>query len=106
MKKVLMSLGLLLPLAPIFSPVSSIHADTPAYAKWSQLAIKETQARYPNVNIVDYLHIGSTSEDGVTKEQFKLWLKDSKREFGVFVTITYWKDTEKLKDIEFRETDR
>lgn len=106
MKKVLMSLGLLLPLAPATFHESSIEAETPAYAKWSQIAIKETKARYPNVNIVDYLHIGSTSEDGVTKEQFKLWLKDSKREFGVFVTITYWSDTGTLKDIEFRETDR
>ena len=106
MKKVLMSLGLLFPLAHTFFTTPSIQAETPAYAKWSQIAIKETQARYPNVNIVDYLHIGSTSEDGMTKEQFKLWLKDNKREFGVFVTITYWNETGTLKDIEFRETDR
>ena len=30
----------------------------PSYAKWGRLAMKETKKRYPNADIIDYLHIG------------------------------------------------
>ena len=33
--------------------------ETPAYAKWDKLAIKETQSKYPDANIINYMHEGS-----------------------------------------------
>jgi len=37
--------------------------DTPAYAKWGKLAFKETQLKYPNADIIDYLHEGQRHLD-------------------------------------------
>ena len=80
--------------------------DIPAYAKWSKVAIKETQLKYPNADIIDYLHEGSELNGNSTIEKFKLWLKDSNKEFGVYVTIKYMTETEELVSIEFEETSR
>ncbi|TQR20663.1 DUF3889 domain-containing protein [Psychrobacillus vulpis] len=78
----------------------------PAYAKWGQLAVKETQLKYPNAKIIDYLHEGSESKEDSTIEKFKLWLKEGDNEFGVFVRIEYTTETEELVNIEFLETSR
>ncbi|MEG0498252.1 MAG: DUF3889 domain-containing protein [Carnobacterium sp.] len=78
--------------------------EIPAYAKWGQLAIKETQLKYPNARIVDYLHEGSETTANSTIERFKLWLKDGSNEFGVFIKIEYTTATEKVVNIEFHST--
>lgn len=80
--------------------------EIPAYAKWSKIVINETQLKYPNANIIDYLHEGSELNENTTIENFKLWLKDHNNEFGVFVTITYITETEEIVNIAFRETSR
>ena len=80
--------------------------DIPAYAKFSKIAIKETQLKYPNAQIIDYLHEGSESNADSTIEKFKLWLKDGEKEFGVFVRIKYMKETEEIVHIKFYETTR
>ena len=80
--------------------------EIPTYAKWSQIAIKETKLKYPNADIIDYLHEGSESNADSTTEKFKLWLKDSNREFGVFVRIKYMKETEEIVTIKFYETSK
>lgn len=86
------------------SAIAQTQEVPPAYAKWGQLAVKETQAKYPNANIIDYLHEGSESVKDSTIEKFKLWLKEGEKEFGVFVRIEYTTETEKVIHIEFRET--
>ncbi|WP_339249346.1 DUF3889 domain-containing protein [Sporosarcina sp. FSL W8-0480] len=78
----------------------------PAYAKWGQLAMKEVKAKYPNADIIDYLHEGSESVGDSTVEKFKLWLKEANREFGVFVRITYKTNTGEVEGIDYRESDR
>ncbi|WP_144509800.1 DUF3889 domain-containing protein [Bacillus sp. FJAT-22090] len=107
MKKTFISLGLLF-IVSIIYPLSSTHnfaqLEEPSYAKWGKIAIKETQLKYPNAKIIDYLHEESESKEGSTVEKFKLWLKDSNHEFGVLVRITYTTDTEKMVNIEFHET--
>lgn len=80
--------------------------EIPAYAKWSKIAIKETQLKYPNADIIDYLHEGSELNGDSTIEKFKLWLRDSNNEFGVFVRIKYMTETEEIVNIEFQETTR
>ena len=80
--------------------------ETPSYAKWSQLAIKETQSKYPTAKIIDYLHEGSVSKGDSTTEKFKLWLKDDQHELGVIITIKYNTKTEEIVHIEFQETAR
>lgn len=87
-------------------PTALAQQEIPAYAKWGRLAMKETQSKYPNANIIDYLHEGSESKGDSTIEKFKLWLKDGNKEFGVFVRIEYTTKTEEVIKIEFRETSR
>ncbi|MGE7545217.1 DUF3889 domain-containing protein [Sporosarcina sp. FSL K6-3508] len=77
----------------------------PSYAKWSRIAIQETQMKYPHANIMDYLHIGSESRKESTVEKFRLWLREGDKEFAVFVKVTYSIKTNKLIDIELQEMD-
>ncbi|WP_274309603.1 DUF3889 domain-containing protein [Solibacillus daqui] len=95
----------------LFMPLNTlpiVHAqqEAPAYAKWGILAMEETQKRYPGAKIIDYLHQGREIKGIVTIEKFKLWLKKGDKEFGVFVSIVFVTDTEKIVVIEFQETDR
>lgn len=89
-----------------FSIFAHAQPETPSYAKWGTLAMKETQSKYPNANIIDYLHEGSESKGDSTIEKFKLWLREGDKEFGVFVRIEYTTETEKVVNIEFEETSR
>ena len=92
---------------PTYIPtIANALPDIPAYAKWGELAIKETQSKYPHANIIDYLHEGSESKEDSTIENFKLWLKDGDNEFGVFVRIEYTTETEKVVTIDFEETSK
>ncbi|MER2262573.1 MAG: DUF3889 domain-containing protein [Psychrobacillus sp.] len=106
-KKVFITVGIVI-LATTVS--MNIQANTyaedqvPAYAKWGKLAVKETQTKYPNATLVDYLHIGSEIKEDSTIERFKLWMKDGNKEFGVFINIKYTTSTGKLINIEFQET--
>jgi hypothetical protein len=78
----------------------------PPYAKWGQLAVKETQKKYPNAQVVDYLHIGKVSGEPSSTEKFKLWLKGPQKEFGVFVNIEFNNRTEKVLKVTYKETPR
>lgn len=80
----------------------------PKYAKWGQLAVKETKNRYPDICIIDYLHLGREVGSEQSTEKFKLWLQacPSTREFGVFIDITFNNETEEIIEIRFQETDR
>lgn len=109
MRKVIIALGVFTIVNSAPTPIQTVthsQPEIPAYAKWGQLAIKETQSKYPNANIVDYLHEGSESIKGSTIEKFKLWLKEGDKEFGVFVRIEYITSTEKVVTIELEETSR
>ncbi|WP_252504195.1 DUF3889 domain-containing protein [Sporosarcina sp. Marseille-Q4943] len=109
MKNIVMALGLLM---SVYTAITHIpigipaQAEIPSYAKWGVLAVKETKQKYPDAKIIDYLHIGSETKDDTTIEKFKLWLKDDRREFGVFVNITFTTKTGELIKIDFQETDR
>lgn len=91
-------------------PMNLIHTSyaqqkpIPSYAKWGVLALKETQEKYPNAQVKDYKHIGRVSGTRFTTERFKLWLKDDQKEFGVFVTIEFNNETEKVIKVTFKET--
>lgn len=86
--------------------VALAQQQAPPYAKWGQVAMKKTKERYPQANIIDYLHIGREKGPKNSTEKFKLWLKTDSKEFGVFVDITFENETEQIKDIKFRETTR
>lgn len=88
--------------------IQILHAqhEIPSYAKWGSLAVRKTKERYPDADIVDYLHIGKENGTKISTEKFKLWLRRGGKEFGVFVDIEFETDSEKLVDIKFRETDR
>ena len=98
----------------IFSSISHARLvedeqkEIPPYAKWGQMAMKETFNRYPNICIVDYLHMGREVGPTQSTEKFKLWLRacPSKQEFGVYIRITFDNKTEDVNAIDFQETDR
>ncbi|MGD6778543.1 DUF3889 domain-containing protein [Sutcliffiella horikoshii] len=80
--------------------------QVPSYAKWGQLAMKRTKEDYPKADIVDYLHIGRQEGPILTTEKFRLWLKEEEKEFGVNVTISFYKDTETVKEVKLEEIKR
>ena len=109
MRKLIVALSVFTTFLSIPSHAPTIvHAqkETPAYAKWGALAMKETQNRYPHAQIIDYLHRGRETQEDVIIEKFKFWLKQGDKEFGVYVSITFVAATEKIVTIEFQETDR
>jgi hypothetical protein len=106
MRRTFIALGIFITatlVSPHIPTIALSQQEIPAYAKWGKLAIKETQSKYPNANIIDYLHEGKESKANTTIEKFKLWLKDGDKEFGVFVRIEYNTATEKVINIEFQE---
>ncbi|WP_449536952.1 YqzG/YhdC family protein [Ferdinandcohnia sp. Marseille-Q9671] len=86
--------------------VAETQKQAPEYAKWGRLAMKETQKRYPEAQIIDYLHVGKQQKNRMTVERFKLWMKQGNREFGAFVNITFETETERVRNITVVETDR
>ena len=84
----------------------SAEQEAPPYAKWGRVAMSKTKEKYPQAEIIDYLHIGRDKGPQSSTEKFKLWLKTSSREFGVFVDITFDNKTEKILNIKYRETTR
>lgn len=107
MKKTLWICLLLIGIMLLSHNQSHIHAEEsdPPYAKWGQIAMKETKAKYPHADIIDYLHIGREVESKTSKEKFKLLLRENNREFGVLIDITFDNETEEMTNITFQETD-
>ncbi|QFT87959.1 hypothetical protein FIU87_04755 [Bacillus sp. THAF10] len=80
--------------------------QVPSYAKWGQLAMKKTKDKYPDADIVDYLHIGRQEGPINTTERFRLWLREGEKEFGVNVTITFDTKTENVKELKIEKVKR
>ncbi|WP_432353619.1 DUF3889 domain-containing protein [Sporosarcina sp. A2] len=80
-----------------------VQNETPTYAKWSRLAIKQTQTNYPQASVIDYLYMGSTQNSSSTVATFRLWLREGEREYGVVVRVTYVTETDKLESVKFHE---
>jgi hypothetical protein len=89
-----------------FHEVASAQKPIPPYAKWGTYAMEKTKEKYPNANIIDYLHIGRIPGTPTTTEKFKLWLKDNNREFGVFIDIQFDTKTEQVMKVTFKESSR
>ncbi|MFD2627377.1 YqzG/YhdC family protein [Oceanobacillus kapialis] len=98
--------GIALPPIANAEELNPAEVQTPDYAKWGKLAMKETKAKYPQADIIDYLHEGSKKKGNKKVEIFKLWLKQDNKEFGVFVNIEFDPKTEEVASITFKETDR
>ena len=80
--------------------------EEPSYAKWGRYALNRVSERYGG-EIIDYLHVGRKElSDKTVQEVFKFWLRDTNREFGVYVYITFEIDTEKVLTVQFQETTR
>ncbi|KPB05711.1 DUF3889 domain-containing protein [Bacillus sp. CHD6a] len=95
-----------------YQPVSSAEAakvssqQVPSYAKWGQLAMKRTKEAYPEAIIVDYSHMGRQEGPILTTEKFRLWLEEGEKEFGVNVTISFYNETETVKEVKLEEIKR
>ncbi|MWV42719.1 DUF3889 domain-containing protein [Paenibacillus sp. HJL G12] len=101
MKKLLISL-----LAVFIISTVSAEAE-PEYAKWGEVAVKETQKRY-NADIVDYKHMGRVElTPRKSEEHFKLWLRSKNgKEFGVYVNIQFDPTNDLIYSIRFSESNR
>jgi len=109
MRKTFLALGIftIVNAAPTLAPaIAHAQPENPAYAKWGQLAMQETQSKYPHATIIDYLHEGRELKADSAIEKFKLWLKEDGHEFGVFVRIEFATNTEKVITITFQETSK
>lgn len=111
MRKLLVSLFTILALLSHGPQVLFLHTHAqqkpiPPYAKWGKIAMEKTHEKYPQAQIIDYLHVGRTTGPNTTTEKFKLWLKGKDREFGVFVDIEFDTKTEKVLKVTFKETSR
>jgi len=93
--------------APFFAtPAMTTHAE-PAYAKWGQMAMRETKKKYPKADIVDYKHVGrKLLSHSATQETFKLWLKEGKQRYEIIVRITFETRTEKVLSVRFQRGER
>ncbi|MCL6517958.1 MAG: YqzG/YhdC family protein [Alicyclobacillus sp.] len=79
----------------------------PAYARWGKMAMALVQRRYPQAAIVDYLHVGRRNLSATrAQETFKLWLRQGKQEFGVYVTITFNPKTNQVISTQMRKVAR
>lgn len=104
MIKIAIAIGLfLVTYSPHAHITEVVQEDAPAYAKWSRLAIQETQASYPQASIIDYLYMGSAQNDDSTVATFRLWLREGTTEYGVVVRVTYVTKTEKLESVKFHK---
>ena len=111
MKKLLFSLVITLinlNIGPLQFPheAAAQQKPIPPYAKWGTMAMEKTKERYPNAEIIDYLHVGRVTGPTSTTEKFKLWLKGQQKEFGVFVDIEFNPATNQVIKVSFRETTR
>ncbi|WP_237582641.1 DUF3889 domain-containing protein [Pontibacillus yanchengensis] len=90
---------------PSSQPYQSVGAqpEVPSYAKWGRMAVKKTQEKYPNAKVKDYLHIGKSSKNGTSVEQFKLWVKEDDKEFPVYVDIEFETKTDKFISITIKK---
>ncbi|MEH7350757.1 DUF3889 domain-containing protein [Gottfriedia acidiceleris] len=91
------------------NPAAAKPVYEPPYAKWGKIAVEKTIQRYPQSDVIDYLHIGREQKTPtVSVEKFKLWLrlKDGSREFGVYVNVEFDPRTERYLGMTFTETDR
>lgn len=77
----------------------------PPYAKWGRLAMQETMKRYPNAQIVDYLHVGRKPKTPTTSEEtFKLLLQEGNRRWALLIHIEFVNQTEDVVNISYEET--
>lgn len=111
MKKIV--IGLLVLSALFFESVNPLISSNtayaqqkpvPPYAKWGIMAMERTHEKYPKAQIIDYLHVGRVTGPKTSTEKFKLWLRENKKEFGVFIDIEFDNVTQKVIRINFKET--
>ncbi|MGM0834657.1 MAG: YqzG/YhdC family protein [Bacillota bacterium] len=92
---------------PSFSKEEMAYANTslevPPYAKWGKIAMQKTKEKYPNADIIDYLHVGRKKGEQTSVETFHLWLKEDQKEFGIKVDIEFTNETERVINISFKE---
>ncbi|MCM3177618.1 uncharacterized protein DUF3889 [Cytobacillus horneckiae] len=79
--------------------------DAPAYAKWGRLAMKTAKEKYPNAEIIDYLHIGREQKGKQVVEKFKLWIRENDTEFGLLIFIEFDPKTNQVKTIELKKSE-
>ncbi|WP_219836741.1 DUF3889 domain-containing protein [Paenibacillus sp. R14(2021)] len=98
--------GIMVVLIVVFAGRMTAVSAEPSYAKWGQLAMKETAKRY-QADIVDYKHLGrQTEQAGLLSENFRLLLSDGGRKFEVTVRIYFKPDSEQVMRIQFTESGR
>ncbi|WP_043933848.1 DUF3889 domain-containing protein [Bacillus sp. EB01] len=87
-----------------FNHTTYAQKPIPPYAKWGEIAVQKTKEKYPQANVIDYLHIGRDQGENTSVERFKLWLKLNNKELGVFLSILFDNKTEQIIEVKFRET--
>lgn len=85
-------------------PLNYGFGEDPEYAKWGNIAVKQTQEKFPDYDLTDYLYEGKVVVSEARHQyNFKLILKKSRetKEIRVFVLVNPKQD--QLIDVFFDE---
>ena len=85
-------------------PVSHVHGEAPAYAKWGKIAIEQTTKKYPNQQVTDYRYDGKVFISNVREQydfDFTLKQNGQSREIRVYVLVNPQSD--ELIDVKYDE---
>ncbi|MBD1378827.1 DUF3889 domain-containing protein [Metabacillus arenae] len=103
MKKILIATTLIL---LSVSPLGNASFAEEYYVKqtdWKSIAMKETKKRYPLAQVLFTQKIWDKTRKNMTVKQYKLTLREGNKDFGVYVTISYHPETEKIKSVQILE---
>ncbi|SHE09714.1 Uncharacterised protein [Chlamydia abortus] len=88
-----------------FSLVHNAERNVPEYAKWGNLAMREASKK--GYQILDYKYVGKQKiNPTVTEQIFKFWVKKAGKPMGLYVSLRYETATERVLNIDYRETAR
>ncbi|MFY4774226.1 DUF3889 domain-containing protein [Metabacillus sp. RGM 3146] len=100
--KWIIAFSLLLPFPFIAGTHVSAAAAAPS-ADWKATAIKEAKKRYPAAVVMFTQNYWTSLKKDPATRQFRITMTDGSRQFAVFVTIRYHKETNKVVSMQVLE---
>ncbi|WP_170289377.1 DUF3889 domain-containing protein [Metabacillus lacus] len=79
-------------------PIISGHSAS-AQNNWENVAVQEAKKQYPLGQVLFSQQIWSSKKEKKAVKQYKLMIRNGSEDIGVFVTIAYHPQTEKIQSI-------
>lgn len=100
--KWIIAFSLLLPLPFTLGSYEPASAASPS-ADWKAAAIKEAKKRYPAAVVMFTQNYWTSLKKDPAIRQYRITMTDGSRQFAVFVTIRYQKETNKVVSLQVLE---